>query len=60
MDEKENNEYYNFWQILKQHNTDEFIKAMIKKAKIHEKHKHWDVVSRWEMPPGLKTILAIW
>ena len=60
MDEKENNESYNFGQILKQHNADEFIKATIKKADIHETHKHWDIVSLWEMPSGVKTILAIW
>ena len=60
MAEKENNRSYTFGQIIKQNNAADFIKAMIKKFDIHETHKHWDIVSLWEMPSGVNTILAIW
>ena len=33
---------------------------MIKEANDHESRDHWDVVARWEKPPTVKTILAIW
>ena len=33
---------------------------MIKEAGDHEKRNHWEVVHRWEKPPGVKTILSIW
>ena len=33
---------------------------MIKEADDHESRDHWDVVPRWEKPPDVKAILAIW
>ena len=33
---------------------------MIKEADYHESRDHWDVVPRWEKPPDVKAILAIW
>ena len=58
--EKENNESYTFGQMLKQPDAADFIQAMIKEADYHESRDHWDVVPRWENPPDVKAISAIW
>ena len=58
--EKENNESYTFGQMLKQPDAADFIHAMIKEADDHESRDHWDMVPRWEKPPDVKAILAIW
>ena len=58
--EKENNESYTFGQMLKQPDAADFIHPMIKKDDNHESRDHWDVVIRWEKPPDVKSILAIW
>ena len=46
--------------MLKQPDAADFIHAMIKEAGDHESRDHWDVVPRWENPPDVKAILAIW
>ena len=46
--------------MLKQKDAYDFIHAMIKEADDHEKCIHWEVVHRWDKPPGVKTVLAIW
>ena len=46
--------------MLKQPDAADFIHAMIKEADNHESRDHWDVVPRWEKPPDVKAILAIW
>ena len=58
--EKESNELYTFGKMLKQPDAADFIHAMIKEADDHDSRDHWDVVPRWEKPPGVKAILAIW
>ena len=58
--EKENNKLYTFGQMLKQPDDADFIHAMIKEADDHESRDQWDVVPRWEKPPDVKAILAIW
>ena len=58
--EKENNESYTFGQMLKHPDDAVFIYAMIKEADHHDSRDHWDVVLRWENPPDVKEILAIW
>ena len=58
--ENENDKSYTFGQMLKQPDAADFIHAMIKEADDHESRDHWDVVPRWEKPPHVKTILAIW
>ena len=60
LEEKDNNEYYNFGQMLKQKYAADFIQSMIKEADDREKHNHWEVIHRGDKPPGVKTILAIW
>ena len=46
--------------MLKQPDAADFIHAVIKEADKHESRYHWDVVPRWEKPPDVKAILAIW
>ena len=46
--------------MLKQPDAADFIHAMIKEADDHESRDHWGVVPRWEKPPDVKAILAIW
>ena len=60
LSERENNESYTFGQMLKQTDAADFIHVMIKEADDHESRDHWDVVPRWEKPPDVKAILAIW
>ena len=58
--ENENNESYTFGHMIKQKYAADFIHAMIKEADDHEKRNNWEVVNRWEKPPGVNTISAIW
>ena len=46
--------------MLKQPDAADFIHTMIKEADDHESRDHWDVVPRWEKPPDVKAIWAIW
>ena len=58
--EKQDNESYTFREMLKQSDAAEFIKAMMKETSDHESRNHWTVIPRFEKPPDVKTILAIW
>ena len=57
---KSNNENYTFREILKQDDASEFIKAMEKESNDRSYRGHWEIVKRFEIPPGVKTIQAIW
>ena len=57
---KENNETYTFKEMLKQEDAADFISAMKKEVDDHETRGHWEVIPRWQKPPDVKTILAIW
>ena len=46
--------------MLKHKYAADFIHAMIKESGYHDKRNNWEVVHRWDKPPGIKTILAIW
>ena len=54
------NDTYTLKQRLQQDDKNDFIEAMIKEVDDHSNKGHWDVVKRSEMPPGTKTILAVW
>ena len=58
--EKENNELYTFGKMLRQPDAADFIHSIIKEADDLESCDHWDVLPRWEKPPDVKAILAIW
>ena len=53
-------ESYTFKQMLQQSDKNEFIMAMMKEIKGHEKRNYWHLFPRSEIPEGLKTILAVW
>ena len=57
---KANNENYTFREMLQQDDAGEFIKAMMKEVGDHEARGHWETINRSQMPPGTKTIQAIW
>ena len=46
--------------MLKQEDAADFISAMKKEVDDHETRGHWEVIPRWQKPPDVKTILAIW
>ena len=59
-DGKSNNENYTFREMLKQDDASGFIKAIGKESNDHSYRGHWEIVKRFEIPPGVKTIQAIW
>ena len=58
--EKQDNKSCKFWEIPKQSDAAEFIRAMMKETGDHESRGHWTVIPRHEKPPSVKTILAVW
>ena len=46
--------------MLKQDDASDFIKAIEKESNYHSSRGHWEIVKRFEIPPGVKTIQAIW
>ena len=55
-----NNEVFMYTKALQQPNADLFINAMQKEINDHESLDHWEIVCRNTIPPGMKTIQAIW
>lgn len=56
----DSNDVYTFREVLKQEDLPDFISAMVKEVEDHESRDHWTLIPRSELPPGEKTILAIW
>lgn len=54
------NDTYTFKQMLLQEDKNDFIMAMKKEIEDHEERNHWDIMLRKDLPPGIKTIMAIW
>ena len=54
------NDTYTLKQMLQEDDKNDFIEAMVTEVNDHSRREHWDVVPRTEMPPGTKTILAVW
>ena len=46
--------------MLHQPDTKEFVRAMMQEMDDHETRNHWKLMLRSNLPPGTKTILAIW
>ena len=57
---KSNNENYTFCEMPKQDDASDFIKAMEKESNDPSSHGHWEIVKRFEIPPGVKNIQEIW
>ncbi len=50
--------YYH--QVIKQPDASEFIKAVMNKVEAHVKNKHWELVTRNQVPPDMDILQAIW
>ena len=46
--------------MLKQDDYQQFFQAMVAEIDVHESRRHWTVMHRSDLPPGTKTIRAIW
>ena len=57
---KEANESYTFKEMLQQDDRNQFLEATKKEIGDHTKCKHWEIVTRSQMPRGIKPIMAIW
>jgi hypothetical protein len=54
------NEVFTYTKAKQQPDLAQFIEAMLKEINNHESLNHWEVVFRITIPPGHKTIQAIW
>ena len=54
------NDAYTFGRMLKQHNTNTFLEAMLVETTVHKEHNHWSTLLRKDMPAAAKTIMFIW
>ena len=54
------NECFTYKQMVKEEDSKEFFQAMLDEIDVHEKRNHWTLIPRSKMPPGAKTIMAIW
>ena len=55
-----NNEVFTYTKAMQQPDATQFIEAMAKEIEDHESRHHWAIVRRSTIPPGHKTIQAIW
>ena len=55
-----NNEVFTYTKAMQQPDSNQFIEAMAKEIEDHESRHHWKIVRRSTIPPGHKTIQAIW
>jgi hypothetical protein len=54
------NECFTYSQMLREEDNKQFFKAMEVELDDHEVQHHWTLMERVNMPPGAKTIMAIW
>ena len=55
-----NNEVFIYTKAMQQPDASQFIEAMDKGIDDHQSWGHWDIVRQGTIPPGTKTIQAIW
>ena len=55
-----NNEVFTYTKAMQQLDSHLFIEVMAKEIEDHESRHHWEIVRRSTIPPGHKTIQAIW
>ena len=53
---KSKNENYTFREMLKQDDASGFIIEMGKESNDHSSRGHWEILKRFKIPPGVKTI----
>ena len=54
------NDTITFKNMLQEDDKDEFITDIMREIKDREDRNHWNLMLRSDLPPGTKTILAIW
>lgn len=47
-------------EALMQPDRHEFVKAMLKEVRDHERRGHWKVIPKWMVPPGRRILPAVW
>ena len=55
-----NNEVFTYTKAMQQPDALQFVEAMDKEIDDHPSRGHWDIVRQSTIPPGTKTIQAIW
>ena len=55
-----NNEVFTYTKAIQQPDADNFIGALHKEINDHKSCDRWEIVHRNTIPPGMKTIQAIW
>ncbi len=54
------NETFTYKQAMKEKDFNDFVLAMVHEVDDHEKHGHWTIIQRCDMPANSKTIMSIW
>ncbi len=54
------NETFTYKQAMKEKDFNDFVLAMVHEVDDHEKHGHWTIMQRCNMPADSKTIMSIW
>jgi hypothetical protein len=55
-----NNKVFTYTKAMQQPDSAQFIEAMLKEIDNHKSCHHWEIVRQSTIPPGHKTIQAIW
>ena len=50
--------YYH--QAIKQYDTQDFVKAIVKEVNKHVKAKYWKLIKHTEVPKGVNIIPSVW
>ena len=45
---------------MKQHDSEDFVKAVVKEVDGHVKAKHWKVLKQSQFPKGVDTLPSVW
>eukprot|EP00970_Alexandrium_tamarense_P016063 scaffold6008_cov76-Alexandrium_tamarense.AAC.1 len=49
-----------FHQAMKQPDSEEFVKAVVKEVNGHIENNHWQLVPRSEVPPDAEVVPSVW
>ena len=47
-------------EAMMQPDRHEFVKAMLKEVRDHERRGHWKIIPKWMVPPGARILPAVW
>ena len=54
------NEAYTYKQMLNENYFKDFFRAMLEQIEVRDKRDHWTLMESKDLPPGAKTVMAIW